>query len=68
MAPHNIMAQAQTLLVVGCLCRFAVCTWQGMGLGCAKEQYNLLMGSHPANKYSRPPLTKFFPGFILPRA
>jgi hypothetical protein len=37
-APKNTMAHAQPLLVVGCLCRFGVCTRQGMGLGCAKGQ------------------------------
>jgi acetyl-CoA acyltransferase 1 len=38
MAPHNIMAYPQPFLIVGCLCRFGVCTRQGMGLGCAKGQ------------------------------
>jgi hypothetical protein len=37
-APHNILAKAQLLLVVGCLCGFGVCTGQGMGLECAKGQ------------------------------
>ena len=39
---HNdavtIMAFAQPLLVVGCTNRFALCTKQRIGLGCAKGQ------------------------------
>ena len=37
-ATHNIMAFAQPLLVVGCTNRFALCTKQRIGLGCAKGQ------------------------------
>jgi hypothetical protein len=37
-APLNIMAYDQALLVVGCICRFALCTQQGIGLGGAKGQ------------------------------
>jgi hypothetical protein len=33
-APHNIMTYAKPLLVVGCTCRFALCTKQGTRLGC----------------------------------
>jgi hypothetical protein len=38
MAPHNIMAFVKHLLVVGCLCRFALRTQQGMRLGYAEGQ------------------------------
>jgi len=38
MAPHNIMAFVKHLLVVGCLCRFALRSQQGIRLGCAKGQ------------------------------
>jgi hypothetical protein len=38
MAPHNIMAFVKHLLVVGCLCRFALRTQHGIRLGCAKGQ------------------------------
>jgi hypothetical protein len=37
-ATQNIMAFAQPLLVVGCTNRFALCTKQRIGLGCAKGQ------------------------------
>jgi len=36
MAPHTIMTFVQHLLVVGCLCRFALSTQQGIRLGCPK--------------------------------
>jgi hypothetical protein len=32
------MVYALPLLVVGCICLFALCTQQGIGLGCAKGQ------------------------------
>jgi hypothetical protein len=38
MAPHNIMAFVKHLLVVGCLCRFALRTQHGIRFGRAKEQ------------------------------
>jgi len=38
LVPHNIMAFAKHLLVVGCLCRFALRTRQGITLECAKGQ------------------------------
>ena len=38
MAPNTITAFVQHLLVVGCLCCFALYTQQGIGFGCAKGQ------------------------------
>jgi hypothetical protein len=45
-APHNITAYDQPLLVVGCPCRLALCTHQGMRLGCAKGQLIVFVVSH----------------------
>jgi hypothetical protein len=52
------MAYDQPLLVVGCLCCFALCTQQGKGLRCAKGQYIVFVESHN---------TKSFPESSSPR-